>query len=86
MKSVKIATLKDELSAHVRAVEHGASYLVTDRNRPVAQLIPLPAANDDGCTVVPASKPFAVARTRKFKATRKVFDSLTLLQEERGTR
>jgi prevent-host-death family protein len=86
MKSVKIATLKDELSMHVRAVERGASYIVTDRNRPVAQLIPLPSSAEESCEIVPASKPFAVARARRFKTTQKVFDSLALLQQERGSR
>ena len=38
-KQVKIAELKDRLSEHLRAVENGAE--VVDRNRPIAQIVPL---------------------------------------------
>jgi antitoxin (DNA-binding transcriptional repressor) of toxin-antitoxin stability system len=86
MKTVKIGALKDKLSMHVRAVEHGASIVVTHRERPVAQLIPFPSAHEDACEVVPASRPFAAARKRQFDATRAAVDSLVLLRAERGTR
>ena len=42
MKQVKIAELKDCLSEHLRAVENGAEVVVMDRNRPIAQIVPLP--------------------------------------------
>jgi antitoxin (DNA-binding transcriptional repressor) of toxin-antitoxin stability system len=86
MKTVRIATLKDELSMHIRAVEGGASYIVTDRNRPVAQLLPLPSRDEEACEVLAAECPFSRARERKFKATKKTVDSLALLQAERGKR
>jgi prevent-host-death family protein len=43
MKTVKIAELKDRLSEHLRAVERGAvaEVIVTDRNRPVARILPV---------------------------------------------
>ncbi len=84
MKSVKIATLKDELSMHIRAVERGASYVVTDRDRPVAQLVPVIA--EDGFDLTPASKPFSAVSRRRFRRTRSPIDSLALLQKERGSR
>lgn len=84
MKSVKIATLKDELSMHVRAVERGASFIVTDRDRPVAQLVPVVA--DDGFDLIPASRPFSAASRKRFGPTRSPIDSLAVLMQERGSR
>ena len=81
MKSVRIATLKDQLSRHLRAVEKGASFVVTDRDHPVAQLVPIPT--EDGFDLVAATKPF---KPRTFKPTRKKLDSLALLMDERGSR
>ena len=81
MKSVRIATLKDQLSRHLRAVEKGASFVVTDRDRPVAQLVPIPT--EDGFDLIPATRPF---NARTFKPTRKKVDSLALLLLERGSR
>src|SRR5689334_8589896 len=40
MKRVKIAELKDHLSSHLRAVERGATIEVTDRERPIARIVP----------------------------------------------
>ncbi len=84
MKSVKIAELKDNLSRYLRAAEKGASVVVTDRDRPVAQIVPLLA--EEGVDVVPASRPFSAVRGRRFAPTRKTIDSLALLLEERGDR
>ncbi len=81
MRSVKIATLKDQLSSHLRAVERGASFVVTDRDRPVAHLVPVP--EEDGFDLMPADKPF---RARTFRAARKKTNSLALLLKERGVR
>lgn len=38
IRTVNIRTLKDRLSAHLRDVQHGDVYLVTDRGRVVAEL------------------------------------------------
>ncbi len=81
MKSVRIATLKDQLSRHLRAVEKGASFVVTDRDHPIAQLLPVPA--EDGFELLPAARPF---RARTFAPTRKKLDSTALLMKERGSR
>jgi prevent-host-death family protein len=40
MKRVKIAELKSQLSKHLRAVELGAEIEVTDRERPIARIVP----------------------------------------------
>jgi len=87
MRTVKIAELKDRLSEHIRAVERGtvSEVIVTDRDRPVARLVPIdrtPAR----VTIRPPAVPFATVRgTRRQPAGVKI-DSLELLLEERGDR
>jgi prevent-host-death family protein len=84
MKSVKIAELKDNLSRYLRAAEKGASVVVTDRDRPVARIVPILA--EESVEVVPASRPFSSVRARRFAPTRATIDSLALLLEERADR
>jgi prevent-host-death family protein len=85
MKSVKIAELKDHLSEHLRAVEQGDEVIVTDRNRPIAKIVPLDAAG--GRTVlVPPQVPFATIRRRTWRAAGWSVRSDELLAEERGDR
>jgi prevent-host-death family protein len=40
MRSVNIAELKAQLSAHIQFVRGGEEVIVCDRNRPVARIIP----------------------------------------------
>jgi prevent-host-death family protein len=40
MKTVKIADLKAQLSAHIQLVREGEEVLVCDRNKPVARIVP----------------------------------------------
>ena len=40
MKTVNIAELKAQLSAHIQRVKKGEEILVCDRNRPVARIVP----------------------------------------------
>ena len=44
MKKAGIAALKNNLSRYLDQVKGGESILVMDRNRPVAQIVPLPSA------------------------------------------
>ena len=46
MRTVNIADLKNNLSAHLERVRAGEELLVKDRNRPVAKLVPLSAPED----------------------------------------
>lgn len=46
MKSVGVAELRQNLSKYLRLVEQGQRLLVTDRNRPVAELGPPPSTGD----------------------------------------
>ena len=82
MKFVKIAELKDHLSEHLRAVEKGAEIVVTDRNRPIARIVPLPL--DGGrVSITPPSRPFAPIRDRRRPPAKWKVGSLELLLEER---
>jgi prevent-host-death family protein len=85
MKSVKIAELKDKLSEHLRAAEHGEEVIVTDRNRPIARILPL-AASADSLVMVAPRVPFATVRDRTWRATGWKTRSDELLAEERGDR
>lgn len=84
MRAVKIAALKDGLSATLRAVQRGESVVVTDRDRPVATLSPI--LDDDGVTVLPPTRPFASLRRRRYAKTRRRVDSTAWLAAERGDR
>jgi prevent-host-death family protein len=46
MATVGIAELRQNLSAYLRRVERGERLVVTDRNRPVAELGPPPSTGD----------------------------------------
>ncbi|MBA2341731.1 MAG: type II toxin-antitoxin system prevent-host-death family antitoxin [Pyrinomonadaceae bacterium] len=46
MRTVNIADLKNNLSAHLERVRAGEELLVKDRNRPIAKLVPLAAGED----------------------------------------
>ena len=48
MKTASISAAKNRFSAYIDLVRKGETVLITDRNMPVAQLVPLqPAANAD---------------------------------------
>jgi prevent-host-death family protein len=85
MKRVKIADLKNQLSQHLRAVEQGAEIEVTDRRRPIVRLVPAGAA-EMSLRIIPARRPFAEVRNRRYPKARWRSDSLRLLLEERGQR
>ena len=47
MERVSISKLKNQLSAYLNRVGAGETVLVTDRNKPVARLEPIPKPEDD---------------------------------------
>lgn len=85
MKRVKIADLKNHLSQHLRAVEQGAEIEVTDRRRPIVRLVPV-RETAAPIRIVPARRPFAEIRNRRYPRARWRSASLRLLLEERGQR
>lgn len=85
MRKVKIAELKDQLSKYLRAVERGEEVLVTDRDRPIARIVPVTEA-DDPILVLPPKRPFSSFRRRRFSPARWRVSSTRLLLEERRRR
>jgi prevent-host-death family protein len=84
MKRVKIAELKSQLSRHLRAVERGAEIEITDRDRPIARLVPVGV--QQGAVIQPARVPIASLRKRRHKPARWSKSSLELLLEDRRRR
>lgn len=85
MTRVKIATLKDHLSEYLRAVEAGAEVVVTDRDRPIARISPMPGPGVQLDLVQPRA-PFEAVRDRDRIPARWSRESTALLLEERGDR
>jgi prevent-host-death family protein len=85
MKRVKIAELKDRLSEHLRAVERGGTVLVTDRDRPIARIVPV-SFGGQRATVTSPRVPFTSVRSKKRKEVAWPLSSLEILAEERRER
>ncbi|MGH2737132.1 MAG: type II toxin-antitoxin system Phd/YefM family antitoxin [Actinomycetota bacterium] len=85
MRHVKIAELKDRLSEHLRAVEKGAEVVVTDRDRPIARIVPLPRSARRFRILQP-SRRFSDIRDRRRSRAGWEISSTELLQEERRER
>ncbi len=85
MKRVKIAALKDHLSAHLRAVERGAEIVVTDRDRPIARIVP---AHDPlpSVRIIPPKRPFSGVRGERVRRAKWADLALELLMEDRRRR
>jgi prevent-host-death family protein len=84
MKRVKIAELKDQLSRHLRDVEAGGEVEVTDRNRPIARIVPVRGPKTP--PVLPPSRPFSAVRSKRHAPARWAVSSTELLLEERQRR
>ena len=82
MKSVRIAELKARLSEYLRAVRHGETLAVLDRETPVAQIVPVRdrAALRIRTPAPGAPRPNQIARLKPLKSN---IDVLELLLEER---
>jgi prevent-host-death family protein len=85
MKRVKIAELKDQLSRHLRDVERGAEVEVTDRNRPIARIVPV-LQTGAALVVRPPRRPFSTIRGKRHAPARWEVSSTELLLEERQQR
>jgi prevent-host-death family protein len=84
MKRVGVAELKDQLSKYLREAERGAVVEVTDRDRPLARIVPASTMRE--VAVLPARRPFASLRTRRYAPARWTTPSIDLLIEERQGR
>lgn len=85
MRRVKIAELKDQLSKHLRAVERGGEVEVTDRDRPIARIVPV-GRGGPSMVLVPPKRPFSSVRATRRRPARWAVSSLDLLLEERQQR
>jgi prevent-host-death family protein len=84
MKRVRIAQLKSELSRHLRAVERGEELEVTDRDRPIARIVPVGPR-----TAVRITTALVAPRTLRARRPRPAgwsVDSLALLLHDRRSR
>ena len=85
MKRVKIAELRDQLSRHLRAVEQGSEVEVTDRERPIARIVPVDRAGGPPL-IRPPGRPFSSVRAKRHAPARWIVNSTDLLLEERQRR
>jgi prevent-host-death family protein len=85
MKRVKIAELKDHLSQHLRAVERGDEVEITDRDRPIARIVPVRRAGPS-LVLLPPRRPFSDVRGERHAPARWAISSTQLLLEERQQR
>jgi prevent-host-death family protein len=84
MRRVRIAELKAQLSRHLRAVEAGDEIEVTDRNRPIARIVPVGKTRSVSF-VEAAVRPRAL-RGRRARPAGWGVDSLELLLRDRRSR
>jgi prevent-host-death family protein len=84
MKRVRIAQLKSELSRHLRAVERGEELEVTDRDRPIARIVPVKPQT--AIRITKALVTPRALRSRRFRPVRWRVDSVALLLQDRRSR
>lgn len=84
MKRVGVAELKDQLSKYLRAVEAGAEVEVTDRDRPIARIVPV--QRQSRVVLRPAVRPFSAIRHPRYPPADWLVSSTELLLEERQGR
>jgi prevent-host-death family protein len=85
MKRVKIAEFKSQLSRHLRAVEGGAEIEITDRDRPIARVVPI-ASREVAIELTPPKVPITKLRKKRIKPANWPVDSLEMLLEDRRKR
>jgi prevent-host-death family protein len=85
MKRVKIAELKDNLSRHLREVERGGEVEVTDRDRPIARIVPV-TLRGGPVVLLPPRRPFVQLRGKRYRPAGWGVSSTDLLLEERQHR
>jgi prevent-host-death family protein len=85
MKRVKIAELKSQLSRHLRSVERGVEIEVTDRERPIARIVPIRRERQE-VVITPRELDPATLRTKRIKPAKWPKSSLSILLEDRRKR
>jgi len=82
MIKVKIAELKAKLSGFLRQVRGGEEVIVTDRDTPVAKIVPY-QISEERLIIHPAKKPPSIIGQLKFPKARTAMSSLDALLEDR---
>jgi prevent-host-death family protein len=85
MERVKIGELRRHLSQWLCAVEHGTEIEITDRNRPIAWLVPVPTGSPR-IRLRPPRRRFADVRDKPCRPARWPLDAVALLLEDRRKR
>ena len=93
MERVSISELKDQLSAYLKKVKEGQTVVVTDRNKPVAQLTPIPNSESEsermerlvamGVLIPPKNPPLSIEDIRRMCPVSPGARLLEALLEER---
>ena len=83
MKSVSIATLKNNLSRYLATVKKGQELVITSHRHPVARLSPMEKGPQD-LKIIPAKKP--VSSLRKIKGVKLDVDLVAELLADRRRR
>ena len=93
MERVSISELKDQLSAYLKKVREGQTVVVTDRNKPVAQLTPIPNSENEserierlvamGVLSRPKNPPLSIEEIRRMRPVAPGARLLEALLEER---
>jgi prevent-host-death family protein len=83
MKSVSVATLKNNLSRYLATVKKGQELIITSHRHPVARLSPVTETVDD-LKIIPAKKP--VSSLKKIKGLNLKVDLLAELLADRRRR
>jgi prevent-host-death family protein len=87
-RSVNIARFKAQLSSYLRSVRKGHELVITDRDRPVARVIPYAeAATKTELQVIEPTRDPAGLKRLRFKPVRGIkTDVVSLLLEDRAKR
>jgi len=93
MERVSVSKLKDQLSAYLKKVREGQTLLVTDRNKPIARLVPIADQENDseriarlvaqGIVTPPKGPPVSIEEIRRRRPVVPGAGLLEALLEER---
>lgn len=93
MEKVSVSKLKNQLSAYLQKVRNGQTVMVTDRDRPVARLMPVNSADTESDRIVrlealglitrPKAPPLSIEEIRRRRPVAPGAGVLEALIEER---
>ena len=81
MKSVSVATLKNNLSHYLAAAKQGKEIIVTSHRHPIARIVPAETAAAEGVKIIPAKK--SVSSLKRIKGIKLDVDLVADLLADR---